>query len=111
MNNFMKVKQLFKPTGVLESTDGRSVLLDKDNCKIINITKNEDSVIIHLERESDKEKGVAYLKVRDEFKSLSSQLLRWAFTGNVVNLTLNEVENLETNLEIESSGERLRIIS
>ena len=54
--------------------------------------------------------GHAYLRVQDKFKSITPQLLNWAFVGDsIVGLTLNQLVDLETNLNIESSGGRLAV--
>jgi hypothetical protein len=99
----MKIKELFKPVSVGQSFDGRSPFLDQNNCKIVNKHKNEDSIIIDLKRESDGEEGHAYLRVLDEFKNTESQVLDWAFENNdIIGLTINQLENFETNLNIEN---------
>jgi len=107
----MKVKELFKPVNISHSIGGTAVFLDRDNCQIKNNkTKKDDSVILYPKRESDGEEGRAHLKVKDEFKSLSTQLLRWAFINkNMQGLTLNQLESLETGLNIESIGGRLQL--
>lgn len=96
----MKVKELFKSTAVSHSIGGLTKFLDRDNCKIINKTKGGDFVLLHLKRESDGEEGHAYLRVKDKFKKQSGEFLRWAFISeNMLGLTLNQLDNLETNLE------------
>lgn len=106
----MKVKELFKPVNISQSIGGTSVFLDRDNCQVENRTKKDDSIILHLKRESDGEEGRAHLKVKDEFKNLSTQLLRWAFVNKgMQGLTLNQLEDLETNMSIESVNNRLQI--
>ncbi len=96
----MKIKELFKPTNISQSIGGFAVFLDKDNCQIINKTKGEDFVLLHLKRESDEEEGHSYLRVKDEFKNSTSEFLRWAFVNEkMMGLTLNQLDNLETNLE------------
>jgi hypothetical protein len=105
----MKVKELFQSVGITQSL-GRSDLLDRDNCQVENKTKNEDSVMILLKRKSDGVEGHAYLRVQDQFKSVAPQLLTWAFASDsIIGLTLNQLVELETNLNIESSGGRLMI--
>lgn len=54
----MKVKELFKPTGISQSIGGTAIFLDRENCVIVNKTKNDNSVLLHLKRESDGEEGV-----------------------------------------------------
>ena len=106
----MRVRELFKPVNISQSIGGLAVFLDKDNCQIVNQTRKKNSVLLHLKRESDKEEGQAHLKVKDEFKSLSAQLFRWAFVSeNIGGLTLSQLEDLETNLSIESFGDRLQL--
>jgi len=106
----MKVRELFKPVNISQSIGGLAIFLDRDNCQIINKTKKENAVILHLKRESDGEEGRAHLKVKDEFESLSTQLLRWAFINkDMLGLTLNQLEDLETNMNIESINNRLQI--
>ena len=106
----MKVKELFKPTGVSQSIGGTATFLDRENCQVVNKTKNEDSVLLHLKRESDGEEGRAYLRVQNQFESLATQLLNWAFTsGSIIGLTLNKLDDLETNLSVESIGGKLQL--
>lgn len=107
----MKVKELFKPTGISQSFSGTAIFLDRENCQIVNKTKNEDSVLLHLKRESDGEEGNAYLRAQDKFKTISSELLNWAFVSkNIIGLTLNQLDDLETNLEIESASGKLQLV-
>lgn len=106
----MKVRELFKPVNISQSIGGLAIFLDRDNCQIENKTKREASIILHLKRESDGEEGRAHLKARDEYKELSSQLLRWAFINkDVIGLTLNQLDDLETGLNIERFDGRLQI--
>ncbi len=106
----MKIKELFKPTGILQSIGGTAIFLDGENCKVVNKTKNEDSVLLHLKRESDGEEGRAHLRVQGQFQTLATELLNWAFVGeSIVGLSLNELDELETNLSVESIGGRLQL--
>lgn len=108
----MKVKELFKPTNISQSIGGLAIYLDRDNCKIINKTKNEDSILLHLKRESDGEEGHAYLRVQNQFESLSTELLNWAFISkDIIGLTLNQLEDFETKLNIESIQGRIQLIA
>jgi hypothetical protein len=96
----MKVKELFKSTAVSHSIKGLTEFLDRDNCQIINKTKGANFVLLQLKRKSDGEEGHAYLRVKDEFKNSTSEFLRWAFVSEkMMGLTLNQLDNLETNLE------------
>ncbi len=106
----MKIKELFKPTGISQSIGGTAIFLDRENCQIANKTKNENSIVLHLKRESDGEEGRAYLRVQDKFETLSAQLLNWAFASeSIVGLSLNELDELETNLSVESIEARLQL--
>lgn len=106
----MKIKELFKIGGIMQSIDGKSEYLDQNNCVVKNKTKNEEAVILHLKRESDGEEGNAYLRVRDEFKDIATPLLRWAFSSDkVMNLTLNQLTDMETGLEINRVGRKLSL--
>lgn len=106
----MKIRELFKSTGILQSFDGTAIFLDRENCQIINKTKNNDSILLHLKRESDGEEGRAYLRVQKKFESVAPQLLRWAFNSDsIIGLTLNQLDDLETNLNIENIGGRLQL--
>src|ERR1035437_5903203 len=99
----MKIKELFKSTDVSQSIGGLAIYLDRENCQIVNKIKNEDFVLLHLKRESDGEEGQAYLRVQDQFKSLETELLNWAFVSkSVVGLNLNDLDNFETDLSVES---------
>ncbi|MCX6715636.1 MAG: hypothetical protein NT077_01305 [Candidatus Taylorbacteria bacterium] len=106
----MKIRELFKPTCISQSVGGLAVFLDKDNCQIVNKTKSEKSIILHLKRESDEEEGRAHLRVQDQFETISDQLLNWAFAyDGIIGLTLNQLEDLETNLNVENIKGRLQV--
>ncbi len=106
----MKVKELFKPTGISQSIGGTAVFLDRENCIVVNKTKNDNSILLHLKRESDGEEGRAYLRAQDQFKDLETQLLNWAFVSeSIIGLTLNQLDNLETNLSVEKIGGKLQL--
>jgi hypothetical protein len=109
-NRTMKIKELFKVGDIMQSVGGMTIYLDRNNCVVYNKSRNEDAVILHLKREVDGEEGNAYLRVRDEFKSIKDQLLDWAFaSSNIMGLTLNQLESLDTNLNIESLDGKLTI--
>lgn len=104
----MKVSKLFKITGISEFLGKNLGLLDRDNCKIVDRTKNENSLVLHLKRESDGQGGQAHLRVQDQFETISAQLLNWALVSNsIIGLTLNQLDNLETDSEIEKLCEDL----
>ncbi len=106
----MRIRELFKSTGLTQSIGGTAIFLDRENCQIVNKTKNENSIVLHLKRESDGEEGQAHLRVQEKFETLSTQLLNWAFTSkSIVGLTLNQLDDLETNLSIESTGGKLQL--
>ena len=106
----MRVRELFKSTGLSQSIGGTAIFLDRENCQIVNKTKNENSIVLHLKRESDGEEGRAYLRVQDKFETMSAQLLNWAFASeSIVGLTLNQLDDLETNLSVESIGGKLQL--
>ena len=107
----MRVRELFKSTGLTQSIGGTATFLDRENCQIVNKSKNENSIVLHLKRESDGEEGRAHLRVKDEFESISAQLLNWAFASeSVVGLTLNQLDDLETNLNIEKVQGRIQLV-
>jgi len=106
----MRVRELFKSTGLTQSIGGTAIFLDRENCQIVNKTKNENSIVLHLKRESDGEEGRAHLRVQDKFEAISTQLLNWAFASeSIVGLTLNQLDDLETNLSVESTGGKLQL--
>lgn len=106
----MKVSELFKQTRISESVSGAADFLDKENCKITNKTKTDDFVLIHLKRESDGKEGQAYLRVQDKFQVVRASLLNWAFTSRSLSgLTLNQLSELETNLDIEKIQDRIQV--
>jgi len=106
----MRVRELFKSTGLTQSIGGTAIFLDRENCQIVNKTKNENSIVLHLKRESDGEEGRAHLRVRDEYKELTPQLLNWAFTNkDMIGLTLNQLDDLKTKLGIENVAGRLQL--
>ena len=106
----MKIRELFKSTGLTQSIGGTAIFLDRENCQIVNKTKNENSIVLHLKRESDGEEGRAHLRVKDEFESIAPQLLNWAFTTeSIIGLTLNQLDDLETNLNIEKVNGQIQL--
>ncbi len=106
----MKIKEIFKIGGIMQSIGGLTVFLDQNNCIVHNKSKIDDAVILHLKRESDGEEGNVYLRVKDEFKSIKDQLLNWAFaSSSIIGLTLSQLESLDTNLTIESAGGKLAL--
>lgn len=106
----MRVQELFKSTGLTQSIGGTAIFLDRENCQIVNKTKNENSIVLHLKRESNGEEGRAHLRVKDEFESLSPELLNWAFVSeSIIGLTLNQLDDLETNFSVEKMGEKLQL--
>jgi hypothetical protein len=106
----MKVKDLFKHTNILQSIGGLKIFLDKENCQIVNKTKNDDSIRINLKRASDGGEAQSYLRVKEKYISVAPQLLNWAFASeNIIGLTLNQLDEFETNLDVENFQGRLRI--
>jgi len=106
----MRVRELFKSTGLTQSIGGTAIFLDRENCQIVNKTKNENSIVLHLKRESDGEEGRAHLRVQEKFETISPQLLNWVFASeSIVGLTLNQLDDLETNLSVESIGGKLQL--
>ncbi|MDR3547142.1 MAG: hypothetical protein P4M11_02490 [Candidatus Pacebacteria bacterium] len=106
----MKIKEIFRVGGIMQAIGGLTPFLDQNNCVVYNKTKADDAVILHIKRESDGEEGNAYLRVKDEFKSIKDSLLNWAFASkSIMGLTLNQLEGLDTNLTIENSGGRLTL--
>ena len=97
----MKVKELFTISDFTQSVGGLSSFLTKDDCRIINKRKTENSIALTLKRESDGAEGTSHLKVRGEFQAEASRLLNWAFASKtIVGLTLNQLSELETDLSI-----------
>jgi hypothetical protein len=95
----MKIKELFKVGGVIQSFGGTSDTLDWHNCTIENKTNKEDALILHLKRKSDGEEGRVYLRVQEKFKNRTHELLKWAFLNKgMIGLTLNQLDNMETDL-------------
>ena len=106
----MKTKELFRIGDITQSIDGQSEFLDRNNCTINNKTKKDDAIILHMKRESDGNEGNAYLRIKDKFKSIQRQLLNWAFdSSDIIGLTLNQLEDFDTNLSIENLNGRLAI--
>ena len=108
----MKVKELFKQTDISHSIGGLAIYLDRENCLVINKTKNNDYVLLHLKRTSDGEEGRYHLRVKEKYNSIAPKLLNWAFDSKtIIGLTLNQLDDLETNLNIENYQGRLMITS
>ena len=99
----MKIKEIFKVGNVMQSLNGMTVYLDRNNCQIENKKKSENAIILYLKRKSDKQEGHVYLRVQNDFESIADQLLNWAFVSDsLIGLTLDKLEVLETNLNIEN---------
>ena len=106
----MRVRELFKSAGITQSIGGTAVFLDRENCQIVNKTKNENSIVLHLKRESDGEEGRAHLRVQDKFENVSAELLNWAFIADsIIGLSLNQLDDLETGFSIERIGGKLQL--
>lgn len=106
----MRVRELLKSTGLTQSIGGTAIFLNRENCRIVNKTKNENSIVLHLKRESDGKEGLAHLRVQDKFETISAKLLNWAFASeSIVGLTLNQLDDLETNLSVENIGGKLQL--
>ena len=104
----MKVKDLFRVGDPIQSIGGIAEFLDHNNCTIVNKTKQDNAIILHIQRESDKNEGRAYLRVKSEFESVADQLLAWAYDeSRVIGLTLNELRELDTNVNVTSVGGRM----
>jgi hypothetical protein len=98
----MKIKEIFTISEFTQSLGGLSPLLTKDDCRITNKRKTEHSIVLTLKRESDGAGGLSHLKVGAEFQSEATRLLKWAFVSkDIIGLTLNELSDFETNLQIE----------
>ncbi len=106
----MKIRELFKIGGIRESKKAEDYL-DRDNCFIKDITDEKDHLILHLQREFDGQEGRVSLKAREEFKIISEQILKMKriFAGKIIGLTLNQLDNFETNLKITSIGGKLQV--
>lgn len=97
----MKIKELFIVGDMIQSIGGTSEFLNRDTCQVENMTKNENAVVLHVKRQSDGEEGRVYLRVRSEFSIIANQLLNWAFTNSkIVGLTLNQLTEVETGLQV-----------
>jgi len=99
----MKVKEIFKNIGVSQSFQGVDVFLDNSNCSIIKMIKNADSIRLRLKRNSGAEEGQAYLRVLDIYKSKEREILEQVSNlPSVIGLTINELPDLETGINVDS---------
>jgi len=105
----MRVRELFKSTGLTQAIGGTTSFLDRENCQIVNKSKNEDSIVLHLKRGTDGKEGRAHLRVQDKFETISAQLLNAFASESIVGLTLNQLDDLETSLSVESTGGKLHL--
>ena len=48
-NKIVRIRELFKSTTVPQSIGGLAIFLDREDYKILNKTKNENSIVLHLE--------------------------------------------------------------
>ena len=112
MPSNMRVRELFKSGSLTQLIKGTTNSLDRENCQIVSKTRSENSIILNLRRESDGNNARARLKVRDKFETISNQLLNWAFNDDkITGLTLNQLDDLETNLSIEKVRGRVRLVA
>ena len=112
MPSNMRVRELFKSGSLTQLIKGTTNSLDRENCQIVSKTRSENSIILNLRRESDGNSARARLKVRDKFETISNQLLNWAFNDDkITGLTLNQLDDLETNLSIEKVRGRVRLVA
>ena len=103
----MKFKDIFRIGGITQTIGGLVTFLDWDNCKVENKKQIDSAVVLIIKRESDGEEGHAYVRVQDQFKGVTDQLLKWVFVnGKIVGLTLNELNSIDTGLEITSTEGR-----
>lgn len=106
----MKIKDIFKTGGIIQSIGGLTAYLDQDNCAVCNKSKADSAVILHLKRESDGEEGKIYLRVKDEFKTIEDPLLNWAFSEkNMIGLSINQLGGMDTGLDIQKVGGKLNL--
>lgn len=106
----MKIKDIFKTGGIIQSIGGFATYLNQDNCVISNKNKADSAVILHLKRESDGEEGKIYLRVKDEFKAIEDPLLNWAFSEkDMIGLSINQLATMDTNLNIQKVGGKLSL--
>lgn len=98
----MKFKEIFKSVGASGPISNFG-LLDSNNCKIISRKMDKDSALLGLGKEDNIEIGHARVKVKTEFETKKNELLRWVFINEkILNLTLNQLQELETGLEFEN---------
>jgi formyltetrahydrofolate hydrolase len=108
----MRINEIFTVGDILQSVGGVSELLNRDNCKIESKSKSKDesAVIFCMKRQFDGEVGSSYLRVREEFSEIANQLLTWALGNEKFDdLTLNELTESETDLQINSSSGRMSL--
>lgn len=106
----MKVRELFSPPGVSQSFAGLTVFLDQNNCQVVGKTKQDEAILLHLQRESDGTEGHSYLRVQKDYADVADDLLKWAFEEpRIIGLTINELSSLETGLGVSSVGGRMQV--
>lgn len=107
----MKVKDLFHIGGITQILErGGGEYLTENNAVVRNKTwnKNDHSVVLHLQRDSDGKIGQASLRVLPEYKTFEERLLRWAFNNDSLQgMSLEEIRFLDTNLQISSVKRRM----
>ena len=107
----MKVRELFKSTGLTQSIGGTAISLDRENCQIVKKTKGEFHRSPSQKRVRRKGRTSAF-EVKDEFETISAQLLNWAIINDkAIGFTLNQLADFETNLNIEKVQGRIQLIS
>lgn len=107
----MKLKEVFTiSTMPSQSIGGLTPFLTRDDCVVESKTKNENALKLLMKRAGDGEEGLVYVRVRPEFQELAEPLLARAFANaQMIGLTLEQLDGLDTDIEIESSGRRLSL--
>jgi len=108
----MKIKELFEISDPLGSYSGPDAFSGRDDCQIINISKREgeDRIVFTLKRNSDNTESSAYMTVRSEFNDRKDEIIsRVQANKNLIGLTLNQLDNLETGINITETEGRMSI--
>lgn len=80
----MRARDIFQIGGITAGVGGYAEHLDDHNCRIVDKTLSDAALVLRLRRDVDSMEGKSHLRVQNQFKEGTSQLLRWAFNSKEI---------------------------
>jgi hypothetical protein len=106
----MKIREIFNIGGLRGSFTGPQPLLDRNDCEIYQKNIKPEGLALILRRKEDGLEGKVSLKVKDEFNSLENILIKLIYNNEeMIGLTLNQLDDLETGINITETEGRMSI--